>query len=683
MMKKIVVSSFMLMCACILKAQTITPKNTLKNWFVTGAKPTQAQFWAWMDSYYHKNDSLPANMISGLGNYVPSFFSQLGDVDVTSGLHDMQTIVWDSVAGRWINSYNNCAIDFSDITGNATDNSSLTTVLNTKQNTLPQQDVLDIYPYYYDGHLILSRFDSAVRKYAGVNAIDSSSAGFLTFTDSSNLMLNKGVIPNLDSFPSWGGFYRYSPSNTRGTRPTAGGLGIVMNVVAQDLKVSPVGAGRVYQLAMDGSLNLSFLRYYNSTWSAWDTIYTSSYHPGSGGGSASTLEDVMSNQGATAFTDDHTVDFAGHGLTLNNLSSYSIGNDDVSLGFSSGPLAYMGTNHSTIIVQQDTMIDISSQQEGSGHSIMSIYPSSINFYSGALETAGNINMRIFVDSSDADTNNIAWFDENNFLHRGHISIASGTSLDGHGYVNMSGTTPSYVTSIPVSDMLFNADIIPDASATYDLGASSSRFDNAYVDNIIGLNLNVGTNATSQNLKFKNGSNVGMTLLGSSYYLQLNTTPATNSETTPNVLIRNATSGNVEQISATSLPARVSTIFIGNQNTATITASTTTYGIVSGQAGTGILTAKSIVVGEAGTLKHAYLITGTAQDGSGSLVCTLYKNGSATSIVITVAAGSAAGVFSDNTHTVSLSAGDTLAWQFQNNATATSAVLGNTSLTLSN
>lgn len=40
--------------------------NTLKNWFRTGSKPTQAQFWAWLDSFRHKDEAVPAADISGL-----------------------------------------------------------------------------------------------------------------------------------------------------------------------------------------------------------------------------------------------------------------------------------------------------------------------------------------------------------------------------------------------------------------------------------------------------------------------------------------------------------------------------------------------------------------------------------------------------------------------------------------
>ena len=49
-----------------------TNLNTIKNWFKTGLKPTQAQFWAWMDSYWHKDQTIPTNKIDGLENALNS-----------------------------------------------------------------------------------------------------------------------------------------------------------------------------------------------------------------------------------------------------------------------------------------------------------------------------------------------------------------------------------------------------------------------------------------------------------------------------------------------------------------------------------------------------------------------------------------------------------------------------------
>ncbi|WP_269221996.1 hypothetical protein [Flavobacterium sp. IMCC34518] len=40
--------------------------NTIKNWFKTGLKPTQNQFWDTWDSFRHKNDKIPVTEIEGL-----------------------------------------------------------------------------------------------------------------------------------------------------------------------------------------------------------------------------------------------------------------------------------------------------------------------------------------------------------------------------------------------------------------------------------------------------------------------------------------------------------------------------------------------------------------------------------------------------------------------------------------
>ena len=44
----------------------MTALATIKNWFLTGLKPTQSQFHAWMDSFWHKSDMIPTNKIEGL-----------------------------------------------------------------------------------------------------------------------------------------------------------------------------------------------------------------------------------------------------------------------------------------------------------------------------------------------------------------------------------------------------------------------------------------------------------------------------------------------------------------------------------------------------------------------------------------------------------------------------------------
>lgn len=44
----------------------ITDINTLKSWFVRGARPLASQFAAWMDSFWHKQEAIPVSSIENL-----------------------------------------------------------------------------------------------------------------------------------------------------------------------------------------------------------------------------------------------------------------------------------------------------------------------------------------------------------------------------------------------------------------------------------------------------------------------------------------------------------------------------------------------------------------------------------------------------------------------------------------
>lgn len=40
--------------------------NTIRNWFRTGLKPTQNQFWDMLDSFWHKDDEIAIDKVQGL-----------------------------------------------------------------------------------------------------------------------------------------------------------------------------------------------------------------------------------------------------------------------------------------------------------------------------------------------------------------------------------------------------------------------------------------------------------------------------------------------------------------------------------------------------------------------------------------------------------------------------------------
>lgn len=55
-----------------------TPTNTIKTWFETADKPTQQQFWDWLDSMRNKLDPIPAGDISGLVAVIDDRITQVG-----------------------------------------------------------------------------------------------------------------------------------------------------------------------------------------------------------------------------------------------------------------------------------------------------------------------------------------------------------------------------------------------------------------------------------------------------------------------------------------------------------------------------------------------------------------------------------------------------------------------------
>ncbi|WP_329804635.1 hypothetical protein [Flavobacterium facile] len=77
-----------------------TSKNTLKNWFKTGMFPTQSQFWAWLDSYHHKDENIPVAKIEGLNELLTPVNEHFNDPNAHTELFDkfseINTIVVDS-----------------------------------------------------------------------------------------------------------------------------------------------------------------------------------------------------------------------------------------------------------------------------------------------------------------------------------------------------------------------------------------------------------------------------------------------------------------------------------------------------------------------------------------------------------------------------------------------------------
>lgn len=52
----------------MVKIFEMVTKDTLKQWFKNGKKPDESQFWAWMDSYWHKGEKIPIDVIQDINN---------------------------------------------------------------------------------------------------------------------------------------------------------------------------------------------------------------------------------------------------------------------------------------------------------------------------------------------------------------------------------------------------------------------------------------------------------------------------------------------------------------------------------------------------------------------------------------------------------------------------------------
>jgi len=107
----------------------------------------------------------------------------------------------------------------------------------------------------------------------------------------------------------------------------------------------------------------------------------------------------------------------------------------------------------------------------------------------------------------------------------------------------------------------------------------------------------------------------------------------------------------------------------------LTAGQVVFGNFSNIAGNASEVSRRLPMPNACTLSNFYLFTTTTQPASGSLVMTIRKNGVDTSLLITVAAGSVAGTYSNTANSATFVAGDLMSIRFNNNATAASAGIG--------
>jgi hypothetical protein len=116
---------------------------------------------------------------------------------------------------------------------------------------------------------------------------------------------------------------------------------------------------------------------------------------------------------------------------------------------------------------------------------------------------------------------------------------------------------------------------------------------------------------------------------------------------------------------------------------TIAAGATRYGALFGGSAnhSALESVRRTPMVTAGTISRFYVMTNGAQPVTGSLVLVVRKNGADTTLSVTIAAGSAAGVFSDLVNSVTVSVGDQMGTRITNNASTASAPILNNQVLL--
>ena len=123
----------------------MTEKNILQNWFVTGAKPTQEQFWAWQESYWHKSEGIPTEKILGLSEVLANkadaeMLQHKANLD-SSNLTDEHVLAWKEKLGVGELPSNIATIDEGNKQGNTYTKTKVNELLENSGKNLANSDL--------------------------------------------------------------------------------------------------------------------------------------------------------------------------------------------------------------------------------------------------------------------------------------------------------------------------------------------------------------------------------------------------------------------------------------------------------------------------------------------------------------------------------------------------------------
>jgi len=260
-------------------------------------------------------------------------------------------------------------------------------------------------------------------------------------------------------------------------------------------------------------------------------------------------------------------------------------------------------------------------------------------------------------------------------NRGALSSADWSTFNGKltGNTAITGATKTKVTYDSKGLVTAGADL---AASDMPTGIDAANIGSGTVSNTEFGYLDGVTSALQTQINAKQNS-IGLTTVGTNLATLPNPSAVRflkiNADNT--VTARTA----AEMVTDLGITSGFLTLLYQSQNATNIPASSTYFGCLFGGA-LSIVSADTLrrtPIATGGALTKLYVQTSTAQPATGSLVCTVRKNSVDQSLTLTIAAGSAAGVFTDLVNSVTVAAGDLLGMKFQNNATGVSAnVLSN-------
>ena len=122
-----------------------TAINTIKNWFKTGLKPTQDQFWNWIDSFWHKDELIPQDKIQDLsttlsGKADADQLANKANADA-SGLTDEQKSAWKETLSVREVPANIALVDKLDKEGNVYSKEQVTELLDNLDKNIGNSDL--------------------------------------------------------------------------------------------------------------------------------------------------------------------------------------------------------------------------------------------------------------------------------------------------------------------------------------------------------------------------------------------------------------------------------------------------------------------------------------------------------------------------------------------------------------